>query len=135
MTVDELRVLICEDEYLLASDLAYELEARGIVIAGILGRVSEVETALADGAADANAAVLDVQLLDGPSFGLVSLMLARGITVVFCSGYGPQDMPDEFAHVPCVSKPTDIDELLDALRTARMVSAKKASNVDDPSSN
>lgn len=111
----DLRVLICEDEYLLASDLAAELEERGVTVASIMARVSDIEAALASDDFDANAAVLDVKLLDGDAFSVVPSMLARGVAVVFCTGYLADDLPPEFAHLPAVKKPTDINELIDAL--------------------
>lgn len=111
---DDLRVLICEDEYLLASDLAQELGDRGVSVTGIVSRVSDIHSVLESGGLDANAAVLDVKLLDGNTFSVVAPMLARGMAVVFCTGYGTRDLPAEFAHLPKVGKPTDIDELLGA---------------------
>jgi len=110
-----LRVLICEDEYLLASDLAAELAERGVAIAGIMARVSEIQAALESDHFNANAAVLDVKLLDGDAFSVVPPMLARGMAVVFCTGYMAGDLPAEFSHLPTVKKPTDIEELIEAL--------------------
>jgi ActR/RegA family two-component response regulator len=112
---NELKVLICEDEYLLAIDLASQLGERGVTVAGVMARVSDVREAMQQQAFDANAAVLDVQLLDGSASDLVMPMLARGMTVVLCSGYGARDLPPELAGLPSVGKPTDIDELLAAL--------------------
>jgi ActR/RegA family two-component response regulator len=110
-----LRVLICEDEYLLASDLADELEERCVAVTGIMNRISDIKAALDTGELDANAAVLDVKLLDGDAFSVVPAMLARGMAVVFCTGYVAGDLPPEFSHLPTVNKPTDIDELMMAL--------------------
>jgi ActR/RegA family two-component response regulator len=111
----DLRVLICEDEYLLASDLATELGSRGVAVVGVMGRVSEIKTAMESPDFAANAVVLDVQLLDGMALDLVAPLLARGVAVVLCSGYGTRDLPPEFAHLPSVGKPTDTDQLLAAL--------------------
>lgn len=111
---DNLRVLICEDEYLLASDLADEIVARGGAVVGIFSRVSEILAALEADGFDANAAVLDIKLLDGDAFAVIAPMLARGMKVVFCTGYVPSDLPPEFSSLPAVKKPTDIDELIEA---------------------
>lgn len=109
-----LRVLICEDEFLLANDMATELARRGVCVAGIVARVADARAALDREGFDANAAVLDIKLLDGEVFPVVPLMLARGMAVVFCTGYSAQDLPPEFAHLLTVGKPTDIEELLRA---------------------
>jgi ActR/RegA family two-component response regulator len=111
-----LRVLICEDEYLLASDLAAELDRRGLTVAAIMARASEVADALERDDLDIDLAVLDVQLLDGTVYHVVEPLLARGVAVIFCTGYGRRDLPAEFAHFPCVGKPTDVDLLLEAFR-------------------
>jgi ActR/RegA family two-component response regulator len=110
-----LKVLICEDEYLLAIDLASQLGERGVTVAGVMARVSEVREAMEKQGFDANAAVLDVQLLDGTASDLVTPMLAKGMTVVLCTGYGARDLPPELADLPSVGKPTDIDELLSVI--------------------
>jgi ActR/RegA family two-component response regulator len=112
---NDLKVLICEDEYLLATDLASQLGERGVTVAGVMARVSEVREAMKKQGFDANAAVLDVQLLDGTASDLVTPMLAMGMTVVLCTGYSARDLPPELADLPSVGKPTDIDELLSVL--------------------
>lgn len=109
-----LNVLICEDEYLLAIDLAAELGKRGIAVAGIVPTVAEALEVMERDDFAANAAVLDVQLLDGMAYPLIAPMLARGMAVVLCTGYGQRDLPDEFAQHPSVGKPTDVDRLLEA---------------------
>lgn len=113
----DLRVIICEDEYLLATDLAAELKARGATIVGIMARSDQVVNAMGLPEFNANAAVLDVKLLDGTAFDLVGPMLSKGMAVVFCTGYVQADLPDRFAMLPRVGKPTDIDQLLAALHS------------------
>jgi ActR/RegA family two-component response regulator len=114
-----LNVLICEDEYLLAIDLASELGKRGVAVAEIIPTVAETLAALKRDDFAANAAVLDVQLLDGMAYSLVAPMIARGMAVVFCTGYGQRDLPDEFAQYPSVGKPTDVNRLLEAFERGR----------------
>lgn len=113
--MSNLRILICEDEYLLASDLAMQLGERGATVVGIMASIQDTLKALEDPSMYANTAIVDVKLLDGMAFDLVAPMLARDITVVFCTAYGSQDLPAEFAHLPSVGKPTDIEELLAVL--------------------
>jgi ActR/RegA family two-component response regulator len=110
-----LNVLICEDEYLLAIDLACELGKRGIAVAGIMSSVSETLQSMQRDDFCANAAVLDVQLLDGMAYPLVAPMLARGMAVVFSTGYGQRDLPKEFLGYPNVGKPTNLEQLMIAL--------------------
>jgi DNA-binding response OmpR family regulator len=113
-----LRVLICEDEYLLATELASELSRHNITVAGIMSRVADVEAAIADASFNANAAVLDVKLIDGDTFSLVEPMRAKGMAIVFCTAYRQRDLPPEYAEMPVVGKPTDVGELLAAFTDA-----------------
>ncbi|MDP2782726.1 hypothetical protein [Devosia sp.] len=119
-----LRLLICEDEYLLASDLATELGERGATVVGIVASIAETLKAMDDPSMNANAAVLDVRLLDGMTFDLVAPTRAKGMAAVFCTGYGADGLPPEFAHLPSVGKPTDIDELLAVLGKAVLLTQR-----------
>lgn len=121
----DLRLLICEDEYLLASDLAMELGERGATVVGIMTSIAETLKAMDDPSMNANAAILDVRLLDGMAFGPVAPMLAKGMAVVFRTGYGADDLPPEFAHLPSVGKTTDIDELLAVLGKAVLLTQRR----------
>lgn len=116
---NDLRVLICEDEYLLAADMVSELELRGIEVTGIVPTLKGLLAELDRPNFNANAVVTDVSLLDGPVFSAVQGMLDRGLAVVFCTGYVEKDIPAKFAHIPAVGKPTDIDALVAALHRQR----------------
>ena len=126
----DLRVLICEDEYLLASGLARELGERGVTVVGTMSSIADTLKAMEDRSFDANVAILDIRLLDGFAFELVAPMLARGVAVVFCTGYGSHDLPTEFAHFPSVGKPTDIDELLEVLGSLVLKGNREATSHD-----
>lgn len=110
----QLRILICEDEYLLASDLAAELAERGVRVEGILAKVSDILEAVGRDDFAANAAAVDVQLLDGMAYPAVRPLLDKGVAVVLCTGHHPDDLPAECAGLPSVGKPTDVDRLLRA---------------------
>ena len=126
----ELRVLICEDEYLLATGLARELGERGVTVVGSMATVADTLKALEDRSFNANVAILDIRLLDGFAFELVEPMLARNMAVIFCTAYGCNDLPSEYAHLPSVGKPTDIDELLEVLGSLGMKGNREATSND-----
>jgi len=110
----DLRVLICEDEYLLAMDMAQQFEALHAQVTGIVGNLGELEKAVHDGL-EANAVVLDWQFLDGKAHGIVPLLEERGVAVAVCSGYGPEERPAELVHIPWVTKPATADAVAEAL--------------------
>jgi DNA-binding response OmpR family regulator len=119
-SVEDVRILICEDEYLLASGLAADLEALGVRVLGIVARAAD-GIALLDELSDAglNAAIVDIRLLDGSAFPLVERLREKSVSVVFFSGYSAEDVPDRFSEIPVVTKPGHIDELMSALEVAR----------------
>ena len=109
------RILVVEDEFVVAMLLEQQLQAAGFEVIGPLAQLPEAVRA-ASGPIDL--AVLDVNLRGEMVFPAARILLARGIPVVFCSGYTAlAAIPAEFAAVPQISKPYDPEELL------RMVAA------------
>jgi PAS domain S-box-containing protein len=86
------RVLLVEDELLVAMEMEEALRDLGCEV---LGPAATVEEALRLALAEAgriDAAVLDVNLAGRPSFPVADLLAGRGVPVVFATGYG--DLPD-----------------------------------------
>ncbi len=100
------RILVVEDEYLLAAELAQELANAG---ADVLGPVPTIEQALAV-LSDTmpHGAILDVNLSGVPVFPLADTLIKRGVSLVFTTGYDADTLPDRFADVPICGKPINI---------------------------
>ena len=72
-------------------------------------------------------ALLDVNLRGEMVFPAARILIARGVPVVFCSGYTSlRTIPAEFAAVPQVSKPYEPDLLIAALRSVLPLSSPRA---------
>lgn len=108
------RILVVEDEYLLAYDLRRDLEAAG---AQVLGPSATVAGALRllDGAGLPDAAVLDVNLGGDKVFPLARTLRSCGVPLVFVTGFEAWALPREFADVPCYEKPVQMTQVLRAL--------------------
>ena len=106
------RVLVVEDEYLVAQDLAQELEDLGVEVLGPVARVEDALALLASGAAQPDAAVLDVNLGGRMAFPVVDVLRGRGVPIVFVTGYDPASLPQAYARVPCCEKPFDAGRCL-----------------------
>lgn len=107
-------ILIVEDEFLLASDLAQALESAGYKV---VGPAPSVDIALKTiDASQPDAAVLDIQLSDGKSFPVARRLLELGLPFVFLTGITKSDIPPDLADWPLVSKLEPQREVLDALR-------------------
>ena len=114
--LEGLRVLVVEDEFLIAMLLQDTLESAGCIVSGPIPRLAEALDAAEGGIYDA--AVLDVNLA-GERIDPVAHMLARrDIPFVFVSGYGTSALPAEYAHRPSLRKPFKMAELLGALCSA-----------------
>jgi hypothetical protein len=114
----DLRVIICEDEVLLATEMAQQLEAMHVTIAGSVASLGELENLLRRDQG-ANAAALDIQLLDGEIYSVVPRLEALGIAPVFYSGYMAADCPAHLTHIPWFGKLAPIKDIVDALCAAR----------------
>jgi DNA-binding response OmpR family regulator len=98
------RILIVEDEYLLADDLSHALSDAG---AEVLGPIASVEdaTAFIAGEPSIDAAVLDVNLRGDMVFPVADALHARGVPFAFATGYDQWALPERFAGAPRVEKP------------------------------
>ena len=117
-TINTLRIIVCDDEYLLADHMAQELTDLGATVVAIVGSVAELE-ALIEGDHTANAAVLDVELVDGEVYRVVPLLEGQGIEVAFCSAYHINDRPAQFAHLGWFDKLEPVENIARALRAAQ----------------
>lgn len=117
MNLQGLRLLIVEDEYIVAEELRRRLDEAG---ARVLGPVPSVAAALAlVGRDDVDGAVLDVNLGAEHAFTLADELVRRHLPFVFLTGYTRVNLPSRFSRVPLLEKPMDLDSLADALSRAR----------------
>lgn len=107
-------VLVVEDDYPLAMDLAGVLIRAGAEIIGPAGNVSDALNLL-DRLPDI--ASLDVQLGDETSFPIADEMARRGIPFVFATG-AAQIIPNAHQRRPICSKPVADAAILKALTGA-----------------
>ena len=104
------RIMLVEDEALVAmavSDLLMEL---GMSVIGPFGKVTEAMSRLKGGGVDA--AVLDVNLGGELVYPVAELLAAANVPFVFVTGYGPESIDRRFATVPVLQKPVDRDALM-----------------------
>ena len=112
-TLTGLRVLVAEDESLIAMMLGDMLDALGCVVAAQFDTVAEASGAL--GRLEFDVAVLDMHLADGPALPLIDAVRARGLPVVLASGSGDVGFALPVTILP---KPYTLPALEAALSTA-----------------
>ncbi|MEA3041708.1 MAG: hypothetical protein QOC65_1197 [Sphingomonadales bacterium] len=84
------RILIVEDEPIVAIALQDMLEDLGYEVAGPAFRVAAALTLAEQGGFDA--AILDVNMGDGESYGVADRLKAAGIPYLFATGYGREGL-------------------------------------------
>ena len=108
-----MRLLIAEDEVLIAMQLEIELEQHGCEIVATTETLDDTIAAVADGGFDA--AILDIDLAGEDVFPAARELAQRGIPFVFYSGHASRD--DVIQHFPdcqLFPKPTSVRTLLAA---------------------
>jgi CheY-like chemotaxis protein len=98
-----LRVLVVEDQFLVAEDIGSLLEGLGCIVVGPHGRLATALPAARTEALDAG--VLDVNLDDGIVDPVAAELARRGIPFLFVTGYVRQDLSQQFRDRPVLAKP------------------------------
>jgi DNA-binding response OmpR family regulator len=108
------RILVVEDDYLIASLLADVLEAAGWQVIGPVGQLTEaVDTATHAGF---DVAVLDVNLGGEAVYPVAAVLDERNVPFVFLTGYGADTLMQPFCERPRLGKPFKIDQLIGAVK-------------------
>lgn len=101
--LDGKRILIVEDEYWIARDLAQAFEQQQAIVVGPVATVSDGMALVEDGSIDA--AVLDVNLMGARSYPLADRLSDAAVPHIFVTGYDSWSLPESYRETPCISKP------------------------------
>lgn len=107
------RVLVVEDEFLVATLIEDMLESAGCVVSGPIPRVAEALDAVDRDSYDA--AVLDVNIGGYRIDPVADALSRRNVPFMFVTGYSTGAVPAGFAERPRLCKPFKMADLLDAL--------------------
>jgi CheY-like chemotaxis protein len=106
-----LRILLVEDNFLIAEVLRGQLVDWGCEVIGPAGRVQVALELLAR--AEPDGAILDIDLNGQRCFPVAAALGERAVPFVFLTGYDdPALIPPEFRGVPRLSKPVEQGELV-----------------------
>jgi CheY-like chemotaxis protein len=105
------RVLLVEDETLIAMDLEAALRQRGCEVVGPAATVAEAIQAAA-GERRLDGAVLDVNLGDEQVFPVADALAERGVPFVFLTGYEREILPARHRGRPAAVKPYRTEDLM-----------------------
>lgn len=111
-----LRVLVVEDEFILALSIERALADAGCEVVGPVGRVSEAAQAAQDCPLDG--AILDVHLHGETVSPVADRLVRSGVPVLFTTAAAERDLPPELRRLPRLRKPVDLHRLLAAATRA-----------------
>lgn len=108
------RILVVEDEFWIAEDIAYEIRMLGL---DVIGPVESVETALRVIAenGEIDGALLDINVGGELAYPIADALLARGVPLAFTTGYDDANVPDRYSAVARYSKPVTRSVLQQAI--------------------
>jgi CheY-like chemotaxis protein len=107
------RILLVEDEYLVALYVTRLLEEAGAVVLGPVPLTTDAMQIVRR--TEIDAAVLDVNLSDGPCYPVAEALTCQNKPFVFVTAYERSSLPVAFRHAPRLTKPVLPAELLNTL--------------------
>ena len=107
------RILLVEDELLIAMLLEGALQDRGCEVIGPYARVSDAINAARNEPLDG--ALMDINLAGERIFPVAEILWLRSVPFLLLSGYGDSALPEDRQHWPVESKPFEISRVMDML--------------------
>ena len=118
MSVKGLRILLVEDEAMIRMMVVDMLEELGHTIAAEAGHLDKaIELGRS---ADFDLAILDVNLNGEMITPAAELIKARGVPLIFATGYGAAGVPEAFKGCPALQKPFEFKALEAAISSIRL---------------
>ena len=111
------RILLVEDEILVAMMMRDILIELGFDVVGPFSRVSEAMVAAVHD--DFDAGIIDINLGGEFVYPVADVLVARKTPFVFITGYGVESIDGRFGHVPILKKPIQRQVLQSIFATAR----------------
>jgi DNA-binding response OmpR family regulator len=109
------RILIVEDDPVLALDLEELIVDAGFKVAAIAGKLEKALALIESGGFDA--AILDANLCGVSASPLASAMTARGLPFIVLSGYSSEQLQGAFPGALFLQKPCRSAQIIQALNT------------------
>ena len=114
LSLNGMRVLIVEDNYVVADALRYLIDGYGGSVTAIVPSVERAMEALSAGGVDI--AVLDIDLHGVSVVPLAEHLRTQGMPFVFLTGYGDAEiLPEHLRGQPRFDKPVQAERLVQAL--------------------
>ena len=111
------RILVVEDEYMLADEMCTELDDAGAIVLGPTGTVQDALDLISD-QPEIDGAILDVNLRGEMAFSAADRLAEMEVPFVFTTGYDASMIPPRFKDVVRCEKPFDLAKVTRAIGRA-----------------
>jgi CheY-like chemotaxis protein len=111
---DGRRILVVEDEYLIADDIRDLLTRDGAEVVGPVA-TADAAAALVENGGRIDAALLDVNLRGDTVFAFADILLTRNVPFAFATGYDREIIPERFEGAPRLEKPLNPRQIVNAI--------------------
>jgi len=105
------RILLVEDEPLVAMETESELASLGLEVVGPAMNIEDAKRMIAESAFDA--ALVDANLGGRSAEEIAATLTRRGIPFAFATGYGREGLPERFRNAALLAKPFDANKLME----------------------
>ena len=112
------RILIVEDDFNIAVDMARLFKAAGAEIVGPAATVPEA-LALVVGGERIDGAVLDITLRGALVYPVADALRSKGVPVVFLTGYDEEIAQSGYRDIPWLRKPVAVERVMEAIEANR----------------
>jgi DNA-binding response OmpR family regulator len=114
----QLRIMVVEDEFIIADEIAAIVEESGHEVMGPFGSIEEAAAMLsADDKPDF--AILDANLRGRSSVPVADRLKALGVPFCLCTGYRSDDLHSTFGDAPVLQKPVNPRALVTVIESIR----------------
>lgn len=120
------RIFLVESDFLVATDLMYELENEGMVIACVSSSLKGALKQTKYGAFDF--ALLNIRLRDDSCYPVAKKLTLLDIPFAFFTGTNHREIDEEFQNVPRIAKPQDCRYVVREIKT--MIAAMARPSVE-----
>ncbi len=112
-------ILIVEDEYVIAQDLADFFAAEGATILGPAGSLRQAQD-LIGSTGHIDLGLIDIKLRGEMAYPLADTLMQRRVPILFLTGYDARTIPAEYRDIPRIEKPVSLLVIRD--RMTRLLS-------------
>jgi CRP-like cAMP-binding protein/ActR/RegA family two-component response regulator len=109
-------ILVAEDEYFLARDLADELQRQGAIVVGPVATVADARELARS--TEVSGAILDIRLGDELAFGVADELAVRHVPFIFATGFAKAIVPERHRAIGFFEKPFDLAAVIGGLSAA-----------------